>query len=172
MKRCCSQNQSEMMKIRILLLTFLSSVALEQTLGQQATYSVGATIEVSETLQSQFNEEGRLFLFLSQNQWAEPRTQIWPGPWTQGEFFATNLSGLDAASAISIDPAMEWIGTADWSLKAVPEGEYRVQVLWDQDLAESGINAPGNLYSTVTSVMIDKDTDLNLVLDNLQQHCP
>jgi S-formylglutathione hydrolase FrmB len=154
------------MKKRLLLLAFLGSMAIERALPQQSTHEIGVSMEISEDLKARFNPDGRLFFFLSHNQWAEPRTQTWPGPWTQGEFFAINLTGLDPEKHNVVVQTAEWTGTADWSLKAVPEGEYRVQVLWDQDLVESGINAPGNLYSTVTTVTIDNDMILEVVLDN------
>lgn len=134
--------------------------------GQQASHRLKATVVVAKELQSRFNPDGRLFLFLSHNQWAEPRTQTWPGPWNQGNFFAVNMQGLDAGIAIEADPSLDWIGTAEWSLDQVPEGEYRLQVLWDQDLEESGINAPGNLYSTVSSVRIDDAAELEIILSH------
>ena len=41
------------------------------------------------------------------------------------------------------------------------------EVLWDQVVSESDINAPGNLYSTVTTVRIDGPVDLKLNLDRV-----
>jgi len=154
------------MKFRIILLLLLLAAYTGQVRGQQAPHPVRATVTVSEDLQPGFKPDGRLFLFLSHNQWAEPRTQTWPGPWNQGDFFAVNMSGLDAENAIALDPSLNWIGTAEWSLDQVPGGEYRIQVLWDQDLEESGINAPGNLYSTVASVTIEDGVELEISLDH------
>jgi S-formylglutathione hydrolase FrmB len=151
----------------MILLAFFIAGNLGCAYSQQESHSFSASITVSDELQSLFIPEGRLFVFLSHNQWAEPRTQTWPGPWNQGEFFAINLSGLDARRGIEIKGTKEWIGTAPWSLENVPEGEYRLQVLWDQDVAESGINAPGNLYSTVTTIRIDEPVNLQIELNQL-----
>ena len=153
------------MNMRLLLLLVLIAGQGYRGCSQQPSSLFKATLTVSEELQSGFKSEGRLFVFLSHNQWAEPRTQTWPGPWTQGEFFARNFSGWDAGKAILITGGDAWTGTADWSLESVPEGEYRIQVLWDQDLEESGINAPGNLYSSVTTVQIGNETNLAIELD-------
>jgi S-formylglutathione hydrolase FrmB len=154
------------MNIRIFTLLILGALFLGQVRGQQTGHSVKVKVVVAEELQSHFKPDGRLFIFFGRNQWAEPRTQTWPGPWNQGDFFAVNMSGLDAESNIRADPSLQWTGTADWSLDQVPGGEYRIQVLWDQDLEESGINAPGNLYSTVASVMIDDARELEITLDH------
>jgi hypothetical protein len=154
------------MKIRMIFLLLLMAALGYRGCAQQPAHPFKATITVSKELQNDFAPEGRLFVFLSQNQWAEPRTQTWPGPWTQGEFFAVNLSGLDAQKGFTISGSEGWIGTAGWTLEDVPEGTYRLQVLWDQDVAESGINAPGNLYSSVTSIEMDKPMDLPIELDH------
>jgi len=149
------------------LLVLLTAGLQFQGSAQQPSHPFSATISIATELQKEFIPEGRLFVFLSHNQWAEPRTQTWPGPWNQGAFFAVNFSGLDAQKGITVNGSQEWIGTADWSLEEVPGGEYRVQVLWDQVVSESDINAPGNLYSTVTTVRIDGPVDLKLNLDRV-----
>ena len=49
----------------------------------------------------------------------------------------------------------------------MPEGEYNLQVLWDQDTDESGINAPGNLFSLKQKVVVDKSLKLEVSLDQV-----
>ncbi|HSH18998.1 MAG TPA: alpha/beta hydrolase-fold protein, partial [Draconibacterium sp.] len=58
-----------------------------------------------------------------------------------------------------------FVKSIDISLDNIPEGKYKIQVLWDQDTNESRINAPGNLYSEAISVDIsseNKIVELNL----------
>ncbi len=154
------------MKFRIYLLAILCAAITGRAFAQQPSQSFKATVVVADELQTMFNPDGRLFLFLSHNQWAEPRTQTWPGPWNQGEFFGVNMKGIGPEGTIVLDPSLEWSGTAGWTLDQVPEGEYRIQVLWDQDREESGINAPGNLYSSVSTVLLEQGAELNIRLDN------
>lgn len=152
------------MKARMLLVILVAG-SLIHTRCQSSAPGFKATITVSEELQDLFSPDGRIFLFFSQNQWAEPRTQTWPGPWTQGEYFAASLEGVDGTNAIVLDGSEGWTGTAAYALEEVPPGEYRLQVLWDQDREESGINAPGNLYSEVVTAQIGQPVELKLELN-------
>jgi len=153
------------MKYETILIIALWIGSGAAVLGQHEVYSFRADLTVAEEMQTYFNPDGRLFLFLCQNPWVEPRTQTWPGPWSKCQIFACNVSGMDPSETMRIDGAAEWISTADWTLDRIPEGEYYVQVLWDQDLAESGINAPGNLYSEKQRIRIDQSVELDIELD-------
>ncbi len=154
------------MKIKTLLLFLLIAGETCNGYAQQASSPFKATITVSEELRPYFKPDGRLFIFFGKSPYAEPRTQTWPGPWNQGgEFFAVNLRGLEADESIELNGSEGWIGTASWNLPEVPEGDYRMQVLWDQDLVESGINAPGNIYSSVSTVEIGSTAELTFELD-------
>ncbi len=55
----------------------------------------------------------------------------------------------------------------DWTFDNVPEGQYRIQLLWDQENTESSINAPNNIYSKVLEIMIDQSQDVQIVLSEI-----
>jgi len=129
--------------------------------AQQSKFSISANIEVSDELKKDFKNIGRIFLFLSKNSNAEPRTQTWPSPFAKTYIFAKSMSNLDAKKTISITSESNLTGSASWSLNEVPNGEYYAQVLWDQDYEESRINAPGNLYSETKLINVDKDLKID-----------
>ena len=53
---------------------------------------------------------------------------------------------------------------SDFSLNAIPTGNYYVQIFWDQDFEESRITVPGNLYSLVGRIVLDKNKSIDLEL--------
>ncbi|MDX2429799.1 MAG: alpha/beta hydrolase-fold protein, partial [Bacteroides sp.] len=148
--------------VSLLILGFNSSLQ-----AQTGAFSITASLTISEELQSDFKPEGRLFLFLCEDPRAEPRTQTWPMPWVNNHIFAINLSGVNPDNELILDQSMDWIKTTEWDLGGVPEGEYNLQVLWDQDSDESGINAPGNLFSLKQKVEVDKSLKLEISLDQV-----
>ncbi len=148
-----------------LILTIVLFLSLTNSYSQNQTFSFAATVEISEDVEELFKDTGRFYLFLSKNPNAEPRTQTWPSPFNKTFVFAKNSSGLKFNEPIKIGDGGDWITTADWSLNNVPEGEYYVQVLWDQDFKESRIDAPGNLYSDTKKIVINQPTAINLLLN-------
>ena len=52
----------------------------------------------------------------------------------------------------------------DWDLTRVPAGEYYLQVLWDQDLRESRINAPRNIYCE-KKIVINQSLNIDLIFN-------
>ena len=112
------------MKLTHMLIAALAIGFGSAVLGQQETFSFKADLMVAEEMQTCLNPDGRLFLFLCQNPWVEPRTQTWPGQWSKCQIFACNISGMDPSETMEIDGAAEWISTADWTLDRIPEGEY------------------------------------------------
>jgi enterochelin esterase-like enzyme len=135
--------------------------------GQGKVFRLSASISISDEILDKVQSRGRLFLFLSENPEVEPRTRTWPSASSRTHIFAVNLADVKAEQGISIDHQLDWDKTSDWTLEDVPEGEYNVQVLWDQDQLESGINAPGNVYSERQKVIIDRETHLEFVLNQV-----
>ena len=152
------------MKTRVQLFFALSIALILPLTAQSESNTFTARVSVSEELQNEVKTEGRLFLFFNPNSGVEPRTRTWPMPWSKSHIFARNLSNLNA-DGYTISPDPSWSGTPEWSLDDIPEGSYQVQVLWDQDREESGINAPGNLYSMKQELTIHGDTRIEIVLD-------
>ncbi|MGB5358120.1 MAG: hypothetical protein WBN11_15625, partial [Eudoraea sp.] len=131
------------MKSKLLLSGIVLFIALSNIYSQKQNFPFSANLKVSEEIKGQFIENGRLYLFLSKNANAEPRTQTWPSPTNKTYIFAKNMEGYQPDGILEIQNDKSWISTATWTLDQVPAGEYYVQILWDQDLNESRIDAPG-----------------------------
>ena len=144
--------------IAILIIPFLA-------FGQSSDLNI--MVSVSDGIQNSFLEEGRLFVFLSENPEVEPRTQIWPNPTSQTTILAKNLENWNSDESISLNRMTDWMSTADWNLDNIPNGTYYIQVLWDQDTEESRISAPGNIYSQKQKVAIQADGELEIVLSEV-----
>ncbi len=148
-------------KLTIILLLFVLSSYSDSNSG------IDVTITISEELKSDFDENGRMFLFLTQNPQLEPRTQTWPNPFAPTHIFAKNLTGIDPESPVQLNDFTDWIGTPEWTFNEIPDGEYYAQVLWDQDTLESRIDAPGNIYSTKHKITIGSTEHLEFTLDQV-----
>ncbi len=126
------------------------------------TFSV-TTVGVSK---DQFKEQGRIFVFLSENKQGKPRNQLWPVGTQRNHIYAKTLT-WPYQTVLEITSDLQLDKTARFDLHEIPAGDYSLQVLWDQDRAESRINAPGNLYSKSKMVTIDKNTNLQVQLTEI-----
>jgi len=154
-----------LMKLKIALTGLLILSLQYNSYSQSETFGFSATLTFSEEVQQDFKPEGRLFLFLCEHPRAEPRNQTWPMPWVKNHIFAININDLSSSGSIRLDATLKWVKTPEWDLDQIPAGEYYVQVLWDQDSEESGINAPGNLYSSKQKVVVDQQVGLGITID-------
>ncbi len=155
------------MKKNIFLSSLIAALWWSLSYSQNNQVAFSANLEVSQELKDQFKSEGRLYLFLSKNMEAEPRTQTWPSPTNKTFIFAKNIDGLQANNIMKIKHDDSWMSTTNWTLDNVPSGTYKVQILWDQDISESRIDAPGNLYSESQNLMIDKTTSVDITLSEV-----
>ena len=146
---------------KTIFLLFASLVAWAAS-GQQ-TADIHISISVSNELKAKVRSEGRLFVFLSEDAEGEPRTQLWPMGVKKNHIFAKNLK-WDPAKPLEADAGTGMMTTAPFNLGQVPSGTYRLQVLWDQDTQESGLNAPGNVFSEPRNVEITKGQKLEIRL--------
>jgi hypothetical protein len=153
------------MRQKFIIASLLIQVSVYQGICQKQNFSFSANLTVSDELREICQENGRLFLFFSENPNVEPRTQIWPNSRNKTHIFARNISSLDSKKVIRIDNSEKWITTTDWTLEDFPEGVYYIQILWDQDIKESRINAPGNLFSTKQKIHIDKSVEVDISLN-------
>lgn len=135
--------------------------------SQNGSHSLTINLSVSENVKESFNTEGRLYVFLNQNPAVEPMQQTWPIPGRKSHIFAINRTGFSPEATITLDPDAGWTKTTDWTFDNIPEGEYNIQVLWDQDISESRINAPGNLHSEKQRISVTKPTEINLTIDQV-----
>ena len=145
--------------ILLLLLVWLG----HETFSQPKTHSVSISVSVPERLRAEVKPRGRLFVFINQNPTVEPRMQTWPSP--GNTIMAKNIIGFDQSKTLELN-SEGWTKTADWNLNTIPEGEYSIQLLWDQDTEESNPNAPGNLYSDKQQVSVTKLTKVKFELNN------
>jgi len=153
------------MKLKLAFAGLLILALQSNAYAQSESFAFSTTLTFSEEVQEGFNPEGRLFLFLCENPQVEPKNQTWPVPWVKNHIFAINLDDLSATGTTSLDAFISWTKTPEWNLDQVPQGEYYVQVLWDQSTEESGINAPGNLFSTKQKVILDQQVGLEITVD-------
>lgn len=150
----------------ILFVILISLLGLAAN-AQGSTYRLESQVNVSPDVNKLFTNNGRLYLFLSTNPQVEPRTQTWPSPWGGTAIFAKNIEAFDIDNGITILDDQSWNSTVEWSLNDIPEGDYYVQVLWDQDQSESRIDAHGNLYTLKQKVTLTESKSINLELDQV-----
>lgn len=155
------------MKFKLFLTGIILFVNLSNIYAQKQSFSFTADIKVDKNIKEKFLKKGRFYLFLSQNSQVEPRTQTWPSPTKKTYIFAKNMNDFNANNVLKIENDDGWISTSDWNLNEIPEGEYYVQVLWDQDNKESRINAPGNIYSKKQKINVSQNIDMTLTFDQI-----
>ncbi|GLR16535.1 alpha/beta hydrolase-fold protein [Portibacter lacus] len=148
------------------LSTYFSSILfllfIGQCIAQPATHKLSVKIEIDDDVKPNFEKDGRLYVFLSQNMNAEPRTQTWPSPFQKTFVFAQNITNAKAEDGFEISNSDKWISTANWNLDEVPNGKYNFQVLWDQDETESRIEAAGNLYSDAEVITLEGNKEVTV----------
>lgn len=83
--------------------------------------------------------------------------------------FATNIENWEAGKSFTFDNSVSLVKSVDISLKNIPNGKYKIQVLWDQDTNSSSINAPGNLYSEAIIVDLSENQAIELPLTKIIQ---
>lgn len=126
------------------------------------THAITLSTSVSEAVVKSFHPTGRIFLFIGKYNGREPRLNTWP---SQTNFiFATNLENWKVSESFVFGDSTKVVKSVDVSPGAIPAGEYHIQVLWDQDTKESGINAPGNLYSEPLLIKVNQDLNLEMPL--------
>jgi len=148
----------------LLLISFVTGCSAT---AQNESQTVTINLSVSDEVISSFESDGRLYVFLNQNLAIEPMEQVWPFPGRMSHIFAINKTGFNPEESITLAPDAGWTKTTEWTFENVPEGEYNIQVLWDQDTSESRINAPGNLYSEKQGVAVTKPTEINVTIDQV-----
>ncbi len=150
------------MKLKAVLFSLIAFCTLH-VFSQTNALKVITNIDAS--LKNNFKSNGRIFLFVSSGQGGEPRFNTWPN--SSNKIFATNIENWKPGETFVFDDAKSLVKTVEVSLNKLPAGNYRIQVLWDQDKNESRINAPGNLYSEAVSVQLDNDKTIELPLTRL-----
>jgi len=145
-----------------LLSVFLLIFFLFQLSAQ--TNKVKVKVTVSEKIKSKFENKGRILLFINANS-KEPRRSTWPNK--TNLIFATNLENWDINTSFTFDSSQEMLGSREISLAEIPSGKYYVQVLWDQDIKESRINAPGNIFSQSKQLDINENKEIEITLSEI-----
>ncbi len=151
-----------MKKICTVLVVFIFAFT-QESFAQSHTLKV-KTI-VSQQLQPDFNSSGRIFLFVSESQRGQPRMNTWPGG--SNKIYAINLTDWKAGEEFVFDENINLTSSSETKISELPEGTYRVQVLWDQNREASQINAPGNLYSEAKTIELKENTTIELPLKEI-----
>lgn len=131
----------------------------------QPVHQIVIKVTVADSLQDKHQPDGRLFIFLSENPYGEPRFQLWPVNPMKNHIFAGDFGKWNSDGLMKADAGSGLIRTGPFDLGEVPQGEYKVQVLWDQDNEGSRINSAGNLYSKIQSVNINRDQEIAIQLE-------
>jgi S-formylglutathione hydrolase FrmB len=152
-----------MMKKQIFIFLAIAIFFIQNVSSQTGSLSV--RIKISEEIISDFNPKGRIYLFISKSRRDQPRFDTWAG--SRNKIYAMNINNWKPGSEIILDESLEMIRTSDNPMDEIPEGDYRIQVLWDQDMKESGINAPGNLYSDSKAIELTGKVSTELTLNNI-----
>ena len=147
------------------LILSLSILILSLGISAQETHPVSFSISVAPEYHNQFKPAGRLILFINENPRGEPRFQLFPLSKRRNHIFAKNIDSWKSSETRTFDAQSKFITTAKFTLDEVPTGTYHIQALWDHDTTESGINAPGNLYSEVKAVEINQSLNIDLEIN-------
>lgn len=89
------------MKKRILLPVFV--LIFSAGLTAQAGHQVVLNVSVADSLQEKFQSDGRLYIFISENPYGEPRFQLWPVSPMKNYIFARNYGDWKAGGILKID---------------------------------------------------------------------
>jgi len=133
--------------------------------SQDKYHPLSINLSIDEGIKTSIKPDGRLILFISENSRREPRTQTWPA--AGNYIFAKNINELDVDEEFSISASSNLLSTASWTLDAVPEGTYYLQVVWDHDKEESRIDAPGIIYSKVEKVDVNSSKEIEINLSEI-----
>jgi len=146
-------------------LLYLLLLCLPVALTGQSIHSLELDIKVDDSVKEQFQDKGRLLIFISKNGRGELRYRTWP---RQGNYlFAKNIENWSANKSIKVAEGQGFMKTSQLALDAIPAGTYYVQALWDQDRSESRPNAPGNLYSEVVKIDLHNSQNLELSISKI-----
>src|SRR5579872_4895079 len=167
---CASSYHSGMIR-RLLLITFVASVAFAQAPRFEVSFPTSAHAGPIT---------GRVFIVLAQRESPEPIRQA--GSWTgQTPFFGTDVDALQPGHDALIDSSTAGFPAA--SLKDVRPGDYYVQAIanvytqfhradghtiWahmDQWEGQQFTRSPGNLYSDVRKVHLDPSAGYDVRLE-------
>jgi len=140
---------------------FFSVFSIQVSFSQHCSLTVATS--VSEEIAEDFKSKGRIYLFINQYS-REPRRSTWPNK--SNIIFATNIENWDGNSFV-FDESATLVKSGETTLQNIPAGKYYVQVLWDQDFAESRINAPGNLHSEAMEIELSGDQSIQLDLTQI-----
>jgi len=145
------------------ILVFLTLIFVQISFAQ--TFSLTVKTQVPNELHEHFKSSGRIFLFVSDSQRGQPRMNTWPG--SSNKIFAINLSDWKAGEIFTFDESKDLTSSTETKISELPEGKYRIQVLWDQNREASQINAPGNLFSEAKTIELKENATIELPLEEI-----
>jgi len=156
------------MNYKFLLYAVLTVVFSNVVLAQN---SFSVKVSFDGKIKNKVLTSGRLYVFFAGSSRGEPYMQQFPNPGNKTHIFAKNYENVNPTKGIQIDDDFDsWIGTPAWGLENVEPGEYIFQVLWDQDISESRIEAPNNLYSIKKKITVNGDFEMDVLISEVINH--
>lgn len=156
----------ELMK-RLMFLGLLFFLLLSSCQNQKNSKGIKIFLSTNDMVKPALKKEGRLFLFFTKNSDSEPKDQLFPSPVDAPYIYAINIEDFSPDGIRELRADMGWTSTTSYTLNEIPEGDYFVQVLWDQDTNESRIDAPGNIYTETKKVTISEKSVFDLQLNQV-----
>ncbi len=153
-----------MKQLKSFLIPILFFLSLNVNCQSKIT-GVNFKISIDNKDASKVKSEGRLFLYLTKNERRSPRSLS--GTDKDTYVFARNMKGWKHGESIITGANDAWTKTGDWDFNNVPEGVYNIQAVWKQNKNESGVNAPGNMYSESLKVDLKNTQQIEISISEL-----
>ncbi len=148
------------MKNTIFLLFISISI---QLYAQNEVAELTLKITVDKALKQDFKSNGRLFIYLSDNNDFEPR---FSSIYTSGDIFAKNIQDWNSKKTLVLTSDDNCMSTAEWDFKNIPKGNYFIQAVWKQS-ENPKPNTSGNLYSKTVSINLDSKQDITMSISEM-----
>ena len=159
------------MRKKVFIACMLLLAGITQGYSQDKTYALSFNISVDGSLKSSHKPEGRLFIFITADPDGQPVNKIWPNSYKSATYiFARNYSSWDIKNKLEIRDSEGWQSWGridDCPFDRLPEGNYYVQVLWQQYFDGYGISEYGNIRSHKQELLLNSSQSIEIKLDRL-----
>lgn len=145
-----------------IILLFILFISI-QLCAQEELAELNLKITVDKSLKHHFKSNGRLFIYISENDAFEPR---FSSIYTSGTIFAKNIQDWNSQKDLVLTSDDKWIGTADWPFKNIPKGSYFIQAVWNQNKNPKP-NTSGNFYSKPIHINLESKQDITLSMTEM-----
>jgi len=156
------------MKSKSFLIYLILLVLSIKTYCQEKTHSLTFNISVAEEVRPSFNQNGRLFIYMSKH---NNPSRWWPHFITKDYYvYAKNFSDWESNDILTVTNTQDWEKWArfeECNFINIPEGIYYIQLVWDQNFDTFGVNAEGNISSKELKVELNASQNIDLKLSDI-----